>query len=123
MGTCAIFTYLFFANSWVGDDAYITFRGIDNFVNGYGLRWNPAERVQAYTNPLWLFLLTPFYAATREIFYTSLAVSLALCLTVLLIARRAFSRIDRWVLLAAVLFSSKAFICALPPDAPGRRHP
>ena len=35
-------------------DALITFRVIDNFVHGYGLRWNIAERVQAYTNPLWM---------------------------------------------------------------------
>lgn len=110
IGTFAAFTYLFFANSWVGDDAYITFRVVDNFVNGYGLRWNLAERVQAYTNPLWLFVLTPFYAVTREIFYTSLAVSLALCLVALAIARRAFPTADRWLLLVALLFSSKAFI-------------
>jgi hypothetical protein len=52
----------------VGDDAYFTFRTIDNFVHGYGLRWNIAERVQAYTHPLWLLLLTPFYWITGEPF-------------------------------------------------------
>ncbi len=38
--------------AWVSDDAYITFRTVDNFVHGHGLRWNTGERVQAYTNPL-----------------------------------------------------------------------
>ena len=35
--------------AWLSDDAYITLRVVDNAVNGLGLTWNPAERVQAYT--------------------------------------------------------------------------
>lgn len=65
VGTFAAFTDLFLANSWVGDDAYITFRGVDNFIHGFGLRWNPVERVQAFTSPLWLLFLSPFYAVSR----------------------------------------------------------
>ena len=30
-------------NAWLCDDAFITFRTIDNFVHGYGLTWNVAE--------------------------------------------------------------------------------
>ena len=109
-GAFAALAYLFLANSWIGDDAYITFRVVDNFVHGYGLRWNTVERVQAFTAPLWVFVLSPFYAVTREIFYTSLAVSLALCLAMLVVTRRAFPRINQWVVLVLILFSSKAFI-------------
>ena len=43
-------------------------------------------------------------------FYTTLAVSLALCIAVLALTRRAFPRIDQWVVLTLLLFSSKAFI-------------
>lgn len=68
-------------NAWVTDDAFITFRTLDNFVHGRGLRWNVAERVQSFTNPLWLFLLAPLYALTGEAFYTSSAVSVVLTLT------------------------------------------
>lgn len=110
VGIFAAFIYLFLANSWVGDDAYITFRVVDNLVNGYGLRWNPVERVQAFTAPLWAFVLSPFYAVTGEIFYTSLAVSLGLCITALAVMRRAYQRVDQWAVLALLLFSSKAFI-------------
>ena len=60
----------------MADDAFITLRTVDNFVNGYGLTWNPAERVQTFTHPLWLFLLSVAYFVTREPFYTTLAVSL-----------------------------------------------
>jgi len=43
-------------SAWLCDDAFITFRTADNFIHGYGLTWNVAERVQTYTHPLWLFL-------------------------------------------------------------------
>ncbi|MEP6955348.1 MAG: hypothetical protein ABI883_00870, partial [Chthoniobacterales bacterium] len=26
--------------AWLGDDAYIAFRPLDNLLHGYGLRWN-----------------------------------------------------------------------------------
>ena len=42
-----LFTFIFLLNAWVCDDAYITFRTIDNFLHGHGLRWNVAERVQS----------------------------------------------------------------------------
>ena len=51
-----LFSLLLVSSAWMHDDAYITFRTIDNFVNGLGLTWNPAERVQAYTHPLWMLV-------------------------------------------------------------------
>lgn len=65
-------------NAWLSDDAYITFRTIDNFVSGYGLTWNVAERVQTYTHPLWMLLLSGIYFLTREIYFSSLALSIIL---------------------------------------------
>src|SRR5437763_7435248 len=38
--------------AWIADDAAIELRVVENFVAGLGLRWNIAERVQAYTDPL-----------------------------------------------------------------------
>ena len=106
----SLFTLALVRTAWVGDDAYFTFRTIDNFVHGYGLRWNIAERVQAYTHPLWLLLLTPFYWITGEPFFTSIAVSITLTLvTVWLLLRRAPSV---WTAAAGltVLLGSRAFI-------------
>jgi arabinofuranosyltransferase len=51
-----------FYKAWVGDDATITARVIDNLLHGYGLRWNVDERVQAFTHPLWALLLIPLMA-------------------------------------------------------------
>ncbi len=49
------------------DDAYITFRTVENFANGFGLTWNVTERVQAYTHPLWMLLTTALYMPTRSL--------------------------------------------------------
>lgn len=66
--------YVLVVNAWVVDDAYITFRTVDNFVHGHGLRWNLDERVQVYTHPLWLMVMTAVYFVTREEFFSSMAV-------------------------------------------------
>ncbi|MFC2132051.1 hypothetical protein ACFLSQ_11515 [Bacteroidota bacterium] len=70
-----LFVYVFIVNAWVGDDAYITFRTVDNFINGYGLTWNTGERVQAYTHPLWMFIHSFFYFISGNIYYTTIFLS------------------------------------------------
>jgi arabinofuranosyltransferase len=90
------FLLLLFASSliltaWVNDDAFITLRTVDNFINGYGLTWNPGERVQAYTHPLWMFVLSGFYSLTHEAFLTTLAVSIGLSMAVAVLVSLAFT--------------------------------
>ncbi len=98
-------------NAWLCDDAYITFRTIDNWLNGYGLRWNVAERVQTYTHPLWLFLLTPVVALTGEFYYGTLILSLALsAAAVALIVFRVPDDHRAGCLAAVALLTSKAFV-------------
>ncbi|MDA8137909.1 MAG: hypothetical protein M0036_04575 [Desulfobacteraceae bacterium] len=46
--------------SFTVDDAYINFRYSENLVAGHGLVYNPGERVEGYTNFLWVILLAPF---------------------------------------------------------------
>jgi len=53
----AIFAWLVIRDAWLCDDAFITFRVVDNFHNDYGLRWNVIDRVQVFTHPLWCLLL------------------------------------------------------------------
>jgi arabinofuranosyltransferase len=75
------------ATAWLSDDAFITFRSVDNLVNGYGPTWNSNERVQAFTNTLWMFLHSGLYYFWRNlpaVAYTlSIAVSLLTCLLIL----------------------------------------
>jgi arabinofuranosyltransferase len=66
--------------AWITEDAYIMFRTIDNFLHGLGLTWNPTERVQVYTCPLWTFLLIPVIGATGQFYLSTVAVCLAVTL-------------------------------------------
>lgn len=75
-----IYPVLLFLTAWLCDDAYITLRTVDNWVNGFGLRWNVAERVQTFTHPLWMLLVAVPYAVTREDFFTLVALSIATAL-------------------------------------------
>lgn len=69
---------VWFRTAWLSEDAYISFRVVDNLLDGHGLRWNVADRTQVFTHPPWLFLLTPFAALTGEFYIAPLALS-ALC--------------------------------------------
>jgi arabinofuranosyltransferase len=107
----ALFTLVVFRNAWLNDDAYITFRTVDNFIRGDGLTWNPAERVQAYTHPLWMFALSLAYLFTHEAFFTSLALSMALSLAaVLLIGLRIAPSTPAALAGIAILIGSKAYV-------------
>src|ERR1044072_5834284 len=61
-----VFFVILFRTAWVSDDAFITFRTVDNLLNGYGLRWNVVERVQSYTHPLWMFAIAAGHWITGE---------------------------------------------------------
>jgi arabinofuranosyltransferase len=106
----AAFTYIFLANAWLGDDAYITFRVVWNLLHGYGAVFNPGERVQAYTHPLWMLVMSAAHAATREFFFTALAVSYAFALIAVLIVARSARSIAAMTIAVLWLLSSKAFV-------------
>ena len=76
VGLLLVFAAVVLRTAWLCDDAYITFRTIDNFNNGYGLRWNVAERVQVFTHPLWMFVLSAVYRYTHEVYFSTVLVSL-----------------------------------------------
>ncbi len=56
----AIFLYLCSQYDLTQDDAYISFRYAANLLNGDGLVYNAGERVEGYTNFLWVMLLALF---------------------------------------------------------------
>lgn len=105
-----LFVAIAVKNAWLSDDAYITFRTIDNFVSGYGLTYNVLERVQAYTHPLWMFLLSVFYVVTSEVYYTSIILSLAITLIALLLLVRLAADPQKAILGIVLLICSKAFV-------------
>ena len=52
-----ILTLFAWINRFVQDDAFISFRYARNLVDGFGLVWNPGERVEGYTNFLWTLII------------------------------------------------------------------
>ncbi|HHE46846.1 MAG TPA: hypothetical protein ENL08_03980, partial [Bacteroidetes bacterium] len=48
--------YAFHPNPILIDDSFISFRYARNLVEGNGLVWNPGERVEGYSNFLWVML-------------------------------------------------------------------
>ena len=107
-------TLLFFVvlirTAWLSDDSLISLRTVLNVTHGFGLTFNIAERVQTFTHPLWLLLLTIAYASSatsttrrsRSRSSTSLAVFW-------LVVRGAASVAQMW-LAAGLLLFSRAFV-------------
>jgi len=56
----AIFVVHTLSLNFTQDDAYISYRYVKNFINGHGLVFNPGERVEGYTNFLWIIILSIF---------------------------------------------------------------
>ena len=95
-------------DAWLSDDAYITFRVVDNVIHGFGPVYNVGERVQAYTNPLMMLLLSAFSAITREVYFTSLAISIAASFTAVFVLalKVARSRVTAVAALLVLVFST-----------------
>ena len=68
------------ACAWQSDDAYITFRTASNLVGGEGLVWNPGERVQPFTSPLWMFVAALCLGISGEVYYSTLVASVVIAM-------------------------------------------
>jgi arabinofuranosyltransferase len=49
---------MMFQRRWISEDAFIDLRVVRNLLAGHGPVYNIGERVEAFTNPLWVALLT-----------------------------------------------------------------
>ncbi len=106
-----LFFIILIITAWLSDDAYITLRTVDNFINDYGLTWNISERVQAFTHPLWTMLLVVFQFITREVYFTSIILSAGISLLTfyILISRLSVSASNS-IIAGLILVFSKAFV-------------
>ena len=89
---------------WMLDDAFISFRYVENFVTGHGLVYSIGERVEGYTNFLWIMLLSGFHRFYADTVAISRILGVLLnCLTLVLTwlaSCRIFGR-NRWETLVA----------------------
>lgn len=111
LAALAVYTVMVLRTAWVSDDAFITMRTVDNFVDGYGLRWNVAERVQSYTHPLWMLLLSALYACLGSHYFTLVIAGIATSLAAAYGLARYLARSPEQALLALlVLTASRSFL-------------
>lgn len=97
--------------AWMADDALITLRTVHNVLLGFGPVWNLGERVQAYTHPLWMWLLSGAIAVTQEYYYTVLLLAFVISLaTFYLVIRYLAADAYAAVLGGLILLLSKAYV-------------
>jgi hypothetical protein len=63
---CGLFLWNVLDVHYVQDDAYITLVHARNLVEGHGPVFNPGERVEGYTSPLWMLLSAAVLLATSS---------------------------------------------------------
>ena len=110
-GLCALFVIVLYRTAWLSDDIYITYRCIENFVLGHGFTFNPGQRVQAFTHPLWAILHIPFRFVFADMYYMGLFLSILTSLAAVFVAVfHCTKRKEVRVLLLLALISSSAFV-------------
>lgn len=82
---------------WSTEDAFITFRVVDQLLSGNGPNFNVGERVEAATSPLWMYLLGLFKVIFGFVPLPWIAVTGGFLLTLagLLLAMLAARRLER----------------------------
>ena len=83
-----LFAWVATVTAWLGDDVFISFRQIFNAINGYGFTFNFEQRVQAFTHPTWVLLLTLVGLITGELYLTTIVVSILLSLSAVFLLLR-----------------------------------
>ena len=117
----AVYAWLVIRTSWVGDDAVITFRSLENFLHGYGPVFNIGERVQTFTHPLWFLLQAaagfvfnlwksnPF--GQGQMYFLNVFISIGLSLLVAIIFAFNTTSSTKGAILGLLIFSvSKSFV-------------
>lgn len=105
-----VFLAVLIRTAWMSDDALITLRTVLNVTHGFGLRFNILERVQTYTHPLWLGVVTAAYYLTSNVYFAAFASSILLsAIAFWLGVTRAASAWQAAVVVVILLFS-RAFV-------------
>lgn len=106
-----LITLVLIRTAWQSDDAYITYRCIDNALHGHGLTFNPGERVQAFTHPLWMFVQLISVSLTGEVYFTGMALgAIFTLLTGWLLLTKVSDRPLHFGLAMLALLSSSAWV-------------
>lgn len=111
---------LILLTAWVSDDAFITFRSIENLIHGYGPVFNVGERVQTFTHPLWMLLQAFISTLTgwlpppfglNKLFFWNIVISVIVSLMAVILYSFKVAGTTKMAILGLLVFSlSKAFV-------------
>lgn len=97
------------------DDAFISFRYARNLAEGLGLVFNPGERVEGYTNPLWVLILSALVRVGADPLVWSRIIGVIAGAGTLLLVHRAARRLrpdpPMLALVAPVLLACNRTVC------------
>jgi len=71
-----LFAYAVLRNAWLGDDSFVTWRALDNLLEGHGWTSDPPQRVQGFTSVLWPLVVAVPYALGADIYWAAMGASL-----------------------------------------------
>ncbi|HRF88985.1 MAG TPA: hypothetical protein PK244_10365, partial [Pseudomonadales bacterium] len=100
---------LFLKNAWAAEDAFIILRSVEQFLAGHGFRWNPHERVQVFTSPLWYLLIIASTVFCKTLYLNLIGLSLALHTLLLWASAMLLKNIQQWIVFVLLLTFSQAF--------------
>jgi len=98
-------------SGWLCDDCWFSIRPAQHLVMGHGLRFNVAERVQSFTNPLWTLLIAALLRLGLEPYRAAIGLGVACSsLAALVLAARVAPSFGGALLGVLLLAASKAFV-------------
>lgn len=89
--------------SFTAEDAYITYRYAENFVNTGSLVFNQGEPINAMTSPFHALLSSGLFYATGNIVLSNKLLALLLLIISTILVWRRFSNYPQWQVLALIL--------------------
>ncbi len=91
--------------NWIIDDAGISFAYARNLSNGCGLVSQPTVNpVEGFSNPLWVFILTPFFTLNSfHLLWTPKIISVLFVMCAFLIVHKSMSSVATWGSRAAII--------------------
>jgi arabinofuranosyltransferase len=94
----------------MADDAFVDFRTVANVTSGNGLRWNVIDRVQTFTAPLWVLVLSAVTWISPTIPLNALALDGIFALATILLVCCSASNVPTAAAAVLALSLSRAFV-------------
>ena len=100
---------VYLKNSWVADDGFIAFRSVEQLFAGNGPRWNPHERSQVFTSPMWFAVLSVSRVFSSELYLNAIIIGAVFLSVTLYVLYRMVNNVLVFWAIVFLLLSSNGF--------------